>query len=47
MRLLDAGGTGLMFRFPQDMAPRAGHANRLNGQSLVHDFERDWGNVIR
>ncbi|WP_011299432.1 polyamine aminopropyltransferase [Cupriavidus necator] len=47
MKFLDADSTALMFRFPPDMAPRAGHANRLNEQSLVHDFEQDWGNVIR
>jgi spermidine synthase len=36
-----------MFRFPADMAPRQGEPNRLNEQTLVHDFERDWRNVIR
>jgi hypothetical protein len=29
-----------MFRFPADMAPRQGEPNRLNEQTLVHDFER-------
>ncbi|MGO4304775.1 polyamine aminopropyltransferase [Cupriavidus sp. RAF12] len=47
MKFLDADTTALMFRFPADMAPRAGAANRLNEQSLVHDFEEDWRNVIR
>ncbi|WP_342052364.1 MULTISPECIES: polyamine aminopropyltransferase [unclassified Cupriavidus] len=47
MKFLDADSTALMFRFPADMAPREGTANRLNEQTLVHDFERDWRNVIR
>ncbi|MCL2635618.1 MAG: polyamine aminopropyltransferase [Betaproteobacteria bacterium] len=47
MQFLDAASTALMFSFPPDMAPRSGHVNRLNEQSLVHDFEEDWSNVIR
>ncbi|AOZ06081.1 polyamine aminopropyltransferase [Cupriavidus malaysiensis] len=47
MRFLDAASTALMFRFPADMAPRAGQPNRLNEQTLVHDFEQDWRDVIR
>jgi spermidine synthase len=47
MKFLDADTTALMFRFPADMAPRQGEPNRLNEQTLVHDFERDWRNVIR
>ncbi|WP_186425444.1 polyamine aminopropyltransferase [Cupriavidus metallidurans] len=47
MKFLDGDTTALMFRFPADMAPRQGEPNRLNEQTLVHDFERDWRNVIR
>nr|WP_315592996.1 polyamine aminopropyltransferase [uncultured Cupriavidus sp.] len=47
LKFLDADSTKLMFSFPADMAPRAGQANRLNEQTLVHDFEQDWRNVIR
>lgn len=47
LKFLDADSTALMFRFPADMAPREARANRLNEQSLVHDFEQDWRNVIR
>lgn len=36
-----------MFSFPPDMQPRKLPPNRLNTQSLVHEFERDWGQVIR
>ncbi|MEN7529774.1 polyamine aminopropyltransferase [Cupriavidus sp. DL-D2] len=47
MKFLDAASTALMFSSPADMAPRQGNANRLNEQTLVHDFEKDWRNVIR
>lgn len=47
LKFLDADSTKLMFSFPADMAPREGQANRLNEQTLVHDFEQDWRNVIR
>lgn len=46
-RYLDAVTTAEMFRFPKDMAPPAVEPNRLNNQSLVHYFQKDWGEVIR
>jgi spermidine synthase len=36
-----------MFIFPPDMKPMAMEPNRLNTQSLVHEFEQDWRRVIR
>lgn len=47
MRFLDADTTRAMFRFPPDMKPLAMAPNRLNTQSLVHEFEQDWRQVIR
>ena len=47
LRFLDAPSTELMFTWPRDMQPREGEPNRLNTQSLVREFEQDWGNVIR
>jgi spermidine synthase len=47
MRFLDAEVTRTMFIFPPDMPRPAAQPNRLNSQSLVHDFERDWAKVVR
>jgi spermidine synthase len=47
MRYLNGETTRAMFSFPPDMQPRKMAPNRLNTQSLVHEFERDWGQVIR
>jgi predicted membrane-bound spermidine synthase len=33
--------------FPPDMQPMPMAPNRLNTQSLVHEFEQDWRRVIR
>ncbi|MFP5394346.1 MAG: polyamine aminopropyltransferase [Gammaproteobacteria bacterium] len=47
MRFLNADTTREMFNFPPDMQPRQMAPNRLNTQSLVHEFEHDWRQVIR
>ena len=47
MRFLNGATTREMFAFPPDMQPRVMAPNRLNTQSLVNEFERDWGQVIR
>ncbi len=47
MRFLSEATTREMFAFPPDMQPRKMEPNRLNAQSLVHEFERDWRQVIR
>lgn len=47
MRYLNEATTREMFDFPPDMPRRDMPPNRLNTQSLVHEFERDWGEVIR
>ncbi len=47
MRYLNAETTHEMFSFPPDMQPMPMAPNRLNTQSLVHEFEQDWRRVIR
>lgn len=47
MRFLNQATTREMFAFPPDMQPRKMEPNRLNTQSLVHEFEQDWRQVIR
>ncbi len=47
MRFLNGATTREMFAFPPDMQPRKLAPNRLNTQSLVHEFEQDWRQVIR
>ncbi|KQV90103.1 spermidine synthase [Massilia sp. Root351] len=47
MRYLNADTTREMFIFPPDMKPLKMEPNRLNTQSLVHEFEQDWRRVIR
>ena len=47
MRYLNADTTREMFSFPPDMPRLPMPPNRLNTQSLVHEFERDWRQVIR
>ena len=47
MRYLNADTTRAMFTFPPDMKPLEMAPNRLNTQSLVHEFEQDWRRVIR
>jgi spermidine synthase len=47
MRYLDAETTRAMFVFPPDMKTLQMAPNRLNTQSLVHEFEQDWRRVIR
>ena len=47
MRYLNAATTREMFTFPPDMARQEMPPNRLNTQSLVHEFEHDWRQVIR
>jgi spermidine synthase len=47
MRYLNADTTREMFIFPPDMKPLKMAPNRLNTQSLVHEFEQDWRQVIR
>jgi spermidine synthase len=47
MRYLNADTTREMFSFPPDMPRKEMPANRLNTQSLVHEFEQDWRQVIR
>src|SRR5450830_1010988 len=47
MRYLNADTTREMFIFPPDMKPLPMEPNRLNTQSLVHEFEQDWRRVIR
>jgi spermidine synthase len=47
MRFLNEATTREMFAFPPDMQPRKMEPNRLNTQSLVHEFEQDWRQVIR
>lgn len=47
MRFLNEATTREMFIFPPDMQPRKMEPNRLNTQSLVHEFEQDWRQVIR
>ena len=47
MRYLDDATTREMFAFPPDMRPLQMAPNRLNTQSLVREFERDWRQVIR
>jgi spermidine synthase len=47
MRFLNQATTREMFAFPPDMPRRDMPPNRLNTQSLVHEFEQDWRQVIR
>ena len=47
MRYLNEATTREMFAFPPDMQRREMPPNRLNTQSLVHEFEHDWRQVIR
>ena len=47
MRFLNEATTREMFAFPPDMPRRVMPPNRLNTQSLVHEFEQDWRQVIR
>ncbi|MES2317682.1 MAG: polyamine aminopropyltransferase [Pseudomonadota bacterium] len=47
MRYLNEATTREMFAFPPDMQRREMAPNRLNTQSLVHEFEQDWRQVIR
>ncbi|NVD96761.1 polyamine aminopropyltransferase [Massilia sp. BJB1822] len=47
MRYLNAETTRAMFSFPPDMKPLPMEPNRLNTQSLVNEFERDWRRSIR
>jgi spermidine synthase len=47
MRFLNADTTREMFLFPPDMKRIEMAPNRLNTQSLVREFEQDWGQVIR
>ncbi|WP_374583132.1 polyamine aminopropyltransferase [Pseudoduganella sp.] len=47
MRFLNADTTREMFSFPPDMQRLQMKPNRLNTQSLVHEFEQDWRRVIR
>ncbi|MES2322614.1 MAG: polyamine aminopropyltransferase [Pseudomonadota bacterium] len=47
MRYLNEATTREMFAFPPDMPRRDLPPNRLNTQSLVHEFEHDWRQVIR
>ena len=47
MRFLNADTTRAMFSFPPDMQRLPMAPNRLNTQSLVHEFEQDWRRVIR
>ncbi|MCG2585688.1 polyamine aminopropyltransferase [Massilia sp. TS11] len=47
MRFLNAETTRAMFVFPPDMPALPMAPNRLNTQSLVHEFEQDWRRVIR
>ncbi len=47
MRYLNAESTRAMFAFPPDMQALPMAPNRLNTQSLVHEFEQDWRQVIR
>lgn len=47
LRYLNAETTRAMFSFPPDMPRLEMPPNRLNTQSLVHEFERDWHQVIR
>jgi spermidine synthase len=47
MRYLNEQTTREMFAFPPDMQRREMAPNQLNTQSLVHEFEHDWRQVIR
>jgi spermidine synthase len=47
MRFLNPATTAAMFSFPPDMPALPMAPNRLNTQSLVHEFERDWHRTIR
>jgi spermidine synthase len=47
MRYLNADTTREMFAFPPDMPALKMAPNRLDTQSLVHEFEQDWRHVIR
>jgi spermidine synthase len=47
LRFLNADTTREMFLFPPDMKRIEMEPNRLNTQSLVREFEQDWGQVIR
>lgn len=47
LRFLNGATTREMFTFPPDMQRIEMAPNRLNTQSLVHEFERDWRQVIR
>jgi len=47
MRYLNADTTQEMFVFPPDMQRLPMEPNRLDTQSLVREFERDWRQVIR
>ncbi|NHZ64197.1 polyamine aminopropyltransferase [Massilia genomosp. 1] len=47
MRYLNEATTREMFAFPPDMGRLDMAPNRLNTQSLVHEFGQDWRRVIR
>lgn len=47
LRYLNQETTRAMFSFPPDMPRLEMPPNRLNTQSLVHEFEQDWRKVMR
>jgi spermidine synthase len=47
LRFLNGATTREMFAFPPDMPRLEMAPNRLNTQSLVHEFGQDWRRVIR
>lgn len=47
MRYLNAQTTQAMFAFPPDMQRLQIEPNRLNSQSLVHYFEKDWRRYVK
>ena len=47
LRFLTPANVGQLFDFPPDLAPVAAEPNRLNDQTLVRYYDREWREIVR
>jgi spermidine synthase len=47
LRFLEPLNLAALFQFPRDMKPVAAEPNRLNDQTLVRYYDREWANIAR
>ena len=45
LRFLSPQNVGQLFTFPNDMLPVAAEPNRLNDQTLVRSYDREWREI--